>query len=374
MSRVIVHRSLPPLKKALGKFSGFPEGISRQQVMTDLLRGIAKKLRSANSQPFYSMREVAGFFDAPLGTISLVYRALEREGIINRIRSSRTILVGKKVLTREAVRGVVGIPIWLHSIMLLVYTRTLAMELEEHLRRSGYVADLIFHSSKEEEAEPEFATRLLRHRLDAVILHTPVAGCRQNILSLRERGVRILVIQRKEARRDLPAVIYLQDYQPAYQKMAAQWHQVGIRKVWLWTPIEHLHYKAEADTFRAILNRQGLEVESVQDEPGQLLQRIKQAKSKTPVAVAFLDGTHSEKMCNCEPQLVEQISQIARLAFCVGSIGVPYLRSRKIRADLVDFSPTEIASRLAVDICRLSVLPDGVCHTFVAHYHEQALL
>jgi len=101
---------------------------------------------------------------------------------------------------------------------------------------------------------------------------------------------------------------------------------------------------------------------------------MRQAKSKAPLAVAFLDGTHSERMCNCEPQLVEQISRIARLAFCVGTIRVPYLRSREIRADLVDFSPTEIASRLADDICRLSVLPDGVCHTFVAHYHEQAQL
>jgi hypothetical protein len=374
MSRVIVHRTLLPLKKVLGPTFRFPSGKSRQHVMTEGLREAAKKLMSENSQPFYSMREVADYFQAPLGTISLVYKALENEGIINRIRSSRTVLVGKKVLSRDAVRGVVGIPIWLHSIMLLVYTRTLAMDLEEHLRRSGYVADLTFHSTKEEEADPEFATRLLRHRLDAVILHTPIADCRQNILSLRERGVRVLVIQRKEARRDLPAVIYLQDYQSAYQKMAAQWHHAGIRKVWLWSPLADLHYKAEADTFKAILNRQGLEMEFVQDEPGDLLKRIRLAKSKASMVVAFLDGTHSEKICNCEPQIVEQISQIARLAFCVGSIRVPYLHSRKIKADLVDFAPTEIASRLADDICRLSVLPDGICHTFVAYYHEQTLL
>ncbi len=374
MSRVIVHRTLPPLKKVLGEAFCFTEGKSRQQVMTEALRKAAKKLMSENSQPFYSMREVADYFKAPLGAISLVYKALENDGIINRIRSSRTVLVGKKVLSRDAVRGVVGIPIWLHSIMLLIYTRTLAMDLEERLRRSGYVADLIFHSTKEEEADPEFATRLLRHRLDAVILHTPIADCRQNILSLRERGVRVLVIQRKEARRDLPAVIYLQDYHSAYQKMATQWHHAGIRKVWLWSALAALHYKAEADTFKSIFNRQGLEVEFVQDEPGELLKKIRLAKSKSPMAVAFLDGTHSEKICNCEPQIVEQISQVARLAFCVGSIRVPYLHSRKIRADLVDFAPTEIASRLADDICRLSVLPDGICHTFVAHYHEQTLL
>ena len=374
MSRVIVHRSLPPLKKVLGQKFRFPEGKSRQQVMIEELRDAAKKLRSGTSQPFYSMREVADFFQAPLGTISSVYKALEREGIINRIRSSRTMLVGKQVLPRDAVRGVVGIPIWLHSIMLLIYTRTLAMDLEEHLRRSGYVADLIFYSAKEEEADPEFAMRLLRHRLDAVILHTPIADCRQNILSLRERGVRVLVIQRKEARRDLPAVIYLQDYQSAYQKMAVQWHQAGIRKVWLWSSLADLHYKAEADTFKSILNRQGLDMEFVQDEPNQLLKRMRLAKSKSPMAVAFLDGTHSDEICNCEPQIVEQISQLARLAFCVGSIRIPYLHARKIKADIVDFSPAEIASRLADDICRLSVLPDGVCHTFVAHYHEQVLL
>jgi hypothetical protein len=186
--------------------------------------------------------------------------------------------------------------------------------------------------------------------------------------------MRVLVIQRKEARRDLPAVIYLQDYHSAYQKMATQWHHVGIRKVWLWSALAALHYKAEADTFKSIFNREGLEVEFVQDEPGELLKKIRVAKSKSPMAVAFLDGTHSEKICNCEPQIVEQISQVARLAFCVGSIRVPYLHSRKIRADRVDFAPTEIASRLADDICRLSVLPDGICHTFVAYYHEQTLL
>ena len=374
MARVTVHRSLPPLKKVLPHFSGFPMGKSHQHVMIDELRAAAKKLKSINSQPFYSMREASGFFNAPLGTVSLVYQALEREGLLNRIRSSRTVLVGKTVLPREAVRGVVGIPIWLHSIVLMVYTRTYAMELEEHLRHSGYVADIIFHATKEEETEPEFATRLLRHRLDSVILHTPMAGCRQNILSLRERGVRVLVIQRREARQDIPAVIYLQDYQPAYEKMAIRWRELGIRKVRLWSPLAHLHYKTEVDTFRSILKRQGLEIEQVQDSPGELLDRIRADSSGALTAVAFLDSTHSEEICNCEPEIIQQISQIARLAFCVGTIRVPYLNVRKVHADIVDFSPKEIASRLADDIDRLPVLPDGICHTFVAHYYEQIAL
>ncbi len=371
MSRVIVHRSLPPLKKVLGDFSHFPAGKSHQQVVIEMLREVAEKVKSEISQPFYSMREVADYFQVPLGTISRVYKRLEREGIVSRIRSSHTMLVGREVLPREAVRGVVGVYIWLHSMILLAYTQTLVIEFEEHLRRLGYVADIIFHAEKDEETKPEFATRLLRHRLDAVVLHTPLAGTRQNILSLRERGVRVLVVQRKDTQCDLPALIYLQDYQPAYQMMAERWYQAGIRKVWLYTPTEYLHNKAETNILKTIFNRQGLEAESVQDEPHQMLKRVRQRKPKLSTALAFLDGTHSELICNREPQVMEQISRVARLAFCVGPIRVPYLRFRTIRADIVDFSPTEIASKLSADIARLSVLPDGICHTFTAHYHEQ---
>jgi hypothetical protein len=373
MSRVIVHRSLPPLKKVLQHFSHFPEGKSHQRVMTEELRDAAKILRTTSSKPFYAMREVADFFQAPLSNVARVYKVLEREGLINRIRSSQTMLVGKKVLSREAVRGVVGIPILMYSIAHLIYTRTLAMQLGEHLRRSGYVADIILYSTKEEETDREFAMRLLWHRLDAVILHSPLAGCRHNILSLRERGVRVLVIQHKEAQRDLPAVIYLEDYQPTYQKIAARWHAAGIRKVLLWGPLQPSNDQRKAHLLKTILTERGMDIEFVQDEPRQLLKRIRQRALASKTAVAFMDGIHSENICKSEPQVIERISQIARLAFLCGNDPGPYLQSR-IRVDRVELSAMEIASKLANDILRLSVLPDGTCHTFTAHYHEQILL
>lgn len=374
MARKTVYRNLPSLEEVLGRFTGMPSRQSHQQAIAAMLRKVAKKLRNSKPQPFYSMREAARFFGAPLGTISIVYQTLEREGIINRIRSSQTMLAGKAVLPRDSVRGVVGLPIWLHSMVLLPYTRTFAMEIEERLRRSGYVADFIFHVTKEDEADPEFAMRLLRHRLDVVVFHNPLATSRQNLLSLRERGVRVLVIQRNEARADLPAVIYLQNYLPAYRKLALRWHQAGIRKVWLWSPMEALAYKAEAETFRAVFQKQGLELETINDVPAQLLNKIRQRKSCADSAVAFIDSTHSEEICNREPQLIEQISRHARIGFCVGRVRVPYLQSRNIKADVVEHSASELAGRLADDICRLSIIPDGYCHTFVAQYEEQVAL
>jgi hypothetical protein len=241
------------------------------------------------------------------------------------------------------------------------------------LRRTGYLADIIFHHVKGEETRPEYATRLLRHRLDAIVLHTPHSDTRQNILLWRDRGIRMLIVQRKEARTDLPAVIYLLDYLPAYRKMATRWHEAGIRTVWLWSQLDSLSYKIEANVFQTILDEQGIKVEVVNGAPRYLLKKIRQRKKKGDLAIAFIETSNCERICNCEPQVIESISREARLAFCVGNIRVPYFQAQGVRVDNVEFRPDEIAARLTDDICRLSVLPDGVRHTFVPHYYDQEI-
>ena len=89
---------------------------------------------------------------------------------------------------------------------------------------------------------------------------------------------------------------------------------------------------------------------------------------------AVVLGITDSEICNHEPLTIERISKVARLGLLSGRIYAPYMRMRNILVDIVDYSPTEIASRLAEDIHRLSVLPDGLRHTFVAKYHEQIRL
>lgn len=358
----------------MGPHFGFPNGKSRQQIIHDELREVADRLRSNVPQPFYSMREIANHFQVPLGTVSRVYKRLENECIISRIRSSHTMLMGRNVLPRTAVRGVVGIYIWLRSMINLPYTSSLVMGFEQRLRRIGYVTDVIFHSETNEEITPAFASRLLEHPLDIVVLHTPLPGSRQNILSLREHGIRVIVVQRKDSYSELPALMYLQDYLPAYQQMALRWREVGIRQVLICTPPACLHNRSELNIFRRILQQHGLKLELSQDSPRTLLKKFGRRTKKVSNALAFLDGDFCEKFCNLEPQAIEQLSRVVRLAFCVGAVRLPYLQSRQIKADVVDFSPTEIVSRISSDIGRLSVLADGVCHTFTAHYQEQIAL
>ncbi len=375
MSRTIVYRNLPCLEEAVKSFAGFPSGVSRQQTLTDELRRQAKRLRRSTSTPFWSMREVAAFFGVPLGTVSVVYQALEREGILNRLRGAQTLLMGKSTISRNRVRGLVGLPIWLHSIMVLPYTRTFTMTIEEQLRQRGYVANVIFHHTKDEELSPEFALRLLRHKLDVVIWQNPSPGTKQNILSLRERGVRVLLLQRGERQTNIPAVVYQQDFQTAYQEMANKWKKSGVRRVLIWSPVAHLlHGKSEIDTFRFLMEQCGLATEVVEDTPGELLARLRKRGAAVNHGIAFLDTTSSEQICNRDPQIIEEIGKHARLAFCVSMIRCPYLHARGVRADVVTLLPVEIASRLSADISKLAILPDGVQHTFTARYFEDRLI
>jgi hypothetical protein len=317
------------------------------------------------------MREVAGFFHAPLGTISVVYQTLEREGLLNRLRGSQTMLMGRTTVSKEAVRGVVGIPIWLQSIVVLPYTRTFAMVIEEQLRARGYVTDFIFHRTKVEESDPEFALRLLRHRLDVVVWHSPNAGARQNILSLRERGMRVLLTERAEIESDFPVVLYPQDYQTAYREMARHWRQAGIRRIWIWSSPVHLRGQFEIDIFRSLMMEHGMAAEVTWDEPRQLLEKIRGNTGRDKEGIAFLDTTNSEQLCNREPRVIGELSALARIGFCAGTIRSPYLYNRGVRADLVMLSPDEVASQFAADISRLAMLRDGVRHVFKARYYEQ---
>src|SRR5690606_39275005 len=120
--------------------------------------------------------------------------ALDIEGLLARIRGSQTVLCGKQPSTRRPVSAVVGLPISLQAMITSPFECQLQMDLEERLRVRGFVADSIFFRPNE-EFEPAFAERLLRHRLDIIIWHSPHPLASHVLLSLRERGVRLVLLQ-----------------------------------------------------------------------------------------------------------------------------------------------------------------------------------
>ncbi|MEO7934183.1 MAG: hypothetical protein ABIT76_13600 [Chthoniobacterales bacterium] len=371
MARKKIQRSLSPLTEVFSDFVGFTGNDSQQVALIRLLEFVSKQQRREHSQPFYSMREITDFFHVPLRTVALSYEALERKGLLIRIRGSQTLLSGRAVPSRREVRAVVGVPVRLHTFVASPYSRSFYVELEEGLRRSGFVADLIFYRGEEVE-RPEFTERLIHHRLDSVLWHTPPPAARSAILSLRDLGVQQILIQPTDCVSDILLPTYLQDWQAGYEELARKWKEIGIRHVVFPKAKRSLTAKAER-TFLEIFAAAGISGHFFSGQPTELSDLFKRLERSGIPALAFIDQEGSDSICNGDPLVLEDLIQRYRVAFCRGILRIPYFHRKDVKVDVVMFSAGEMAACIADDVRRMPII-DHVIRTFKATYKPQVSL
>jgi DNA-binding transcriptional MocR family regulator len=133
MVRKQVIHALPSLQEYVDAFHALDPQTNRQAAILTLLRKAAEKMQGDGSRAFYSMRQITSLFQLPLRTVAIAYEQLEKEGLLNRMRGSQTILEGCSASPRDPVRAIVGLPIWLHAIVVSPYSRGLYFELEERV-------------------------------------------------------------------------------------------------------------------------------------------------------------------------------------------------------------------------------------------------
>ncbi|MBC2603783.1 GntR family transcriptional regulator [Puniceicoccus vermicola] len=369
MSRKQVERHLPPIEDTFTNFGGFAPNASRQAMLLRTLREATQRLRGKDSIPFYSMREIAHYFGVPLRTVAIVYENLELEGLLNRIRGSKTMLVGTSIAPSKPVRALIGIPLWLHAVVVSPYSRLLHWELEERLRHCGFVADIIFFRG-DEVNRPEFAERLLQHNLNYIIWHTPHPLSSHVILSLKDSGVKQILIHPSDNFSSLSLPTYYQDWKSAYRQMSSDWRANGIKTVLVPEPT-YMPSQRAMKSFAATVGTRDLDVRFIEGSAADLHKAaLKQPENST--VVAFLDQLGADTICNEEPVIIEQILQHCRVAFCRGPLRVPYFHHRKAQADLVRFSAREIAEKIVNDIRDNKIPGEGPIHTFKAMYEPQA--
>ncbi|MGE9295623.1 MAG: hypothetical protein ACQKBV_04985 [Puniceicoccales bacterium] len=298
MARKEIERSLPELADHFSSFTGFADKENRRAKLTEKLRQACNELRQDQSCSFYTMRSVSKFFGVPLRTVELAYEELEKESLLNRIWGSKTVLVGKEMAPRHAVRAVIGIPVWLHALVTSPYSRLLNWELEDRLRKHGFVADIIFFRG-DDVNDHEFQERLLKHNLDIVIWHTPHPRAVQALLSLRDSGVRQVLIQPSESSLNVELPTYQQDWQSAYESMAAYWREQGITTAIVPEPLYTIARKAK-HAFVETLAQQGLETHFNDSPPDKFCKEVL-ALPGNQTAVAFLDQLTADSFCNEEP-------------------------------------------------------------------------
>ncbi|MGB8355647.1 MAG: hypothetical protein WCD79_17240 [Chthoniobacteraceae bacterium] len=366
MSRKAIPRALPLLEEIFPDFAGFPESASKREALTGELRVIAKGLRAARPQPFYSMRDIAKYFTLPLSMVGLAYKALENEGILTRIRGSRTLVASKAVSPRKHVRAVIGFPTWMHSLVVSPYSKALHIELEDRLQENGFVADFIFFYNNQDK-HLDFAERLLRRNLNIIIWHTPAPAMSQVMHVIADHGIQQIVMQITECTAVFEHPIYRLDWQCAYHAAGEEWRRCGIRHVILPYPAR-MHSKRVLGMFTEVMKEKGMSVEVIESSAQALHSKAKLLSDSAPVMVAFLDQVGAELLFNERPVVMEEMLRFSRIAFCRGPIRVPYFECRGLSADLVGLNAGAIAGKLATDLRMLPDIPRKILDTFHAAY------
>src|SRR5262249_39086027 len=99
MPRAKVSRDLGPLPPR----TALNGSHDRSDGLLQLLRSFAIKNQREQSRVFYSVREVAQRFRVPVSTVAKIYRDMEHEGLLSRVRGSKTILQGLRYDRRLSV-------------------------------------------------------------------------------------------------------------------------------------------------------------------------------------------------------------------------------------------------------------------------------
>ena len=227
MSRKPLHRALPPLAKVVPNRATVLAQDNRTAAVRDALRQAIGRLRTNSARPFYAMREVAAFFDTSCTVVARVYHQLDREGLLLPLRGSKTLLAPRKMQPRSPIRGVVGIPIWVHGFTLTDW-RHFFTRLEEELRRYHFVADVIFFSNQAYD-DHSLVERCVAHQLDHLIWLDPISSGREAIETLVDCGVRVVSLG--EEVDDLPGRPYRLSWQHAVRQGLRQWKRAGLSTV-----------------------------------------------------------------------------------------------------------------------------------------------
>ncbi|HEV2803330.1 MAG TPA: helix-turn-helix domain-containing protein [Chthoniobacterales bacterium] len=308
-----------------------------------VLRRLANAARGTNSKPFYSMREVAHHFHLPLSRVSRLYKELEKEGVVRRIRGSRTILQGKSPVRHLIVRSVVGIPASLSCFLTLQDYRMFLLKVRREFRRRGLITAIAFYEDRF-DAE-DLVERLQQARADIALWYLPDGTARSLAPQLLDVGIPLLGISDG----GLPGVpcCYEVNRSQAIRAIFRDWMASGISNV----RIVRTESRSSADEERleALLLDTPFRWRFVNAQSKVAEQFVVNLTAQKDEAIVFLGSAASLCLMRA-PEAMSRILSQGRVGLVEGPVSMPLTPRIDGPVDLVVVNWQRLAQRIADDI------------------------
>jgi hypothetical protein len=319
----------------------------KTEALTEILRGVAAKNQREQPQAFYSMREVAAHFRAQISTVSKVYGRLEQEGLLSRVRGSKTVLQGLHFDRHLSVRAFVGLPASLSAFVTLQDYRMFLIRLRRELRLRGFAAATAYFE-RNEAGEGRLSARLKAYEVDTVIWFHPQKEAKETALRLADKGIRLLGV----ANDKFPSIPcrYQVRRDAATRALLTHWKtRNAVERVILVQSADPRSAEAE-ETLQTLLNELEIKwsVANYGRQRSEVFLRTLQ-KAKTG-GILFSSSALASRFCFRSPSGVIELLKTHRVAFIDGPVGMPFARVPDVAVDLITVDWQLVAERIVNDL------------------------
>jgi hypothetical protein len=342
MPRKRISRSLPPLPKT----RSLDNALNKTDRLIEILRRVAVNSQSTQPRVFYSVRNIAQHFSVTLSTAARAYHHLEREGLLTRVRGSKTLLQGRDFDRRTGVRAFVGLPASLSAFITIQPYRMFFIKIRRELRLRGFATAMVFTDKNDGIAS--FSERLKAYEIDTVLWFQPPREARESALRLADLGIRLIGIAhehsspipcRYEVRRD-----------DAIRTLLTEWKQrLGIGEVTLVRSKECRPHALE-ETLENALDELEIKSTTAWFQTQQTRNFLRLLQSLDTQVIVFSSGQLASKFCFRAPGAVGDLLRRRRVAFLNGPVSMPFAKVPEVRVDLTVVDWDLVAQQIVDDL------------------------
>ena len=343
MARKKVTRALAPLpsRRALEKAH------HKTETLIHILRDVAVKNQQEQPRAFHSVRDVATHFRVPVSTVSRAYRHLEQEGLLTRVRGSKTLLQGLHFDRRLSVRAFVGLPASLSAFLTIQAYRMFFIKIRRELRLRGFATAMVF-AEPEEARTDALSERLKSYEIDTVLWFQPPKEAQQTAVRLADLGIRLIGVAHEEAP-VLPCRYHVRR-EAGMRALVTQWKtRDGIDHVTLVQSPERGTSTLDESLY-SVLDELGIKTSVAVFKGKQSGAFLRAAQKLKTGGIIFSSAQLASKLCFRAPGGVIDLVRAQRVVFLNGPVSLPFVKVPNVQVDLVVVDWQLVAEHIVDDL------------------------
>lgn len=359
MPRTKVSRDLAPLPRCAPPRTAFQKTAD----LLRIIRSLAIKNQRNQSRVFYSVREVAKKFRVPVSTVAKIYRDMEHDGLLSRVRGSKTILNGLQHHRRLSVRAFVGLPAVVSNFITIQDYRTFFSCIRHELWLRGFATTTVFFQPME-AADGTLCDRLRAYEVDTVVWLTPPRTAKESLLRLSDMGIRVVTIS-QVGTPTMPSRYYVWK-ESAVETLLRTWKdRNSVRNI---TVVDSNDYRSPVteEILRLVLTNLGIEsvTRTFKDDPSHVF--LRDLCSIKTDGLVFPSSVLASMFAFRDPDGIRDLLNAQRVALIDGPIDMPFAEAPNAPVDLVTVDWQTVAGSIVNDLLTREAFDRNSSTTFEA--------